>query len=105
MVYNHLGASGVPAMEAFGPYLTDKYTTPWGLAVNLDDAGSDPVREWILQSAERWIRDFHLDGLRLDAIHAIFDQSTEHLVAEVARRVHAVRWHALVIAESGLNDP
>ena len=71
VVYNHLGASGVQAMEAFGPYLTEKYATPWGKAINLDDRGSDPVREWILQSAEHWIRDFHVDGLRLDAIHAL----------------------------------
>ena len=77
-------------MEAFGPYLTDKYATPWGMAVNLDDAGSDPVREWILQSAEAWIRDFHLDGLRLDAIHALMDSSAEHIVAALARRVHAL---------------
>ena len=106
VVHNHLGASGVEAMEAFGPYLTDKYATPWGKAVNLDDAGSDPVREWILQSAERWIRDFHLDGLRLDAIHALMDSSPEHLVAALARRVHAMRpERAIVIAESGMNDP
>ena len=105
VVYNHLGASGVQAVEAFGPYLTDNYITPWGLAVNLDDEDSDPVREWILQSAERWIRDFHLDGLRLDAIHALFDSNPEHIVAAIARRVHAANPRALVIAESGLNDP
>jgi maltooligosyltrehalose trehalohydrolase len=73
VVYNHVGASGVKALEAFGPYLTDKYATPWGAAINLDDRDSDPVREWILQSAEQWIRDFHVDGLRLDAIHALYD--------------------------------
>jgi maltooligosyltrehalose trehalohydrolase len=105
VVYNHLGASGVDAMEAFGPYLTDRYRTPWGKAVNLDDAQSDPVREWILQSAERWIRDFHVDGLRLDAVHALVDSNPEHIVAAIARRVHAANPRALVIAESGLNDP
>jgi maltooligosyltrehalose trehalohydrolase len=105
VVYNHVGASGTPALEAFGPYFTDKYSTPWGSAINYDDAECDPVREWVLQSATGWIRDFHIDGLRLDAIHAIFDQSAEHIVAAVARRVHAVRDDALVIAESGLNDP
>ena len=105
IVPNHLGASGVQAMEAFGPYLTDKYATPWGKAVNLDDERSDPVREWICQAAEAWIRDFHLDGLRLDAIHALIDSNPEHVVAELARRVHAVNPAALVIAESGLNDP
>src|SRR5918999_850364 len=92
-------------MEAFGPYLTDKHATPWGRAINLDDARSDPVREWICQSAEGWVRDFHVDGLRLDAVHALRDSNPEHVVAAVARRVHAVDTRALVIAESGLNDP
>ncbi len=105
VVYNHVGASGAPALAAFGPYFTGKYETFWGRAMNYDDADSDPVREWVLQSAEGWIRDFHLDGLRLDAIHAISDDSPEHLVAAVARRAHAVRDGVLVIAESGLNDP
>jgi maltooligosyltrehalose trehalohydrolase len=105
LVLNHVGASGEKAMRAFGPYFTDRYSTFWGGAINYDDAWSGPVREWAAQATEMWIRDLHLDGLRLDAIHAIFDQSAEHLVAEVARRVHAQRWHALVIAESGLNDP
>jgi len=105
VVYNHVGASGTPALEAFGPYFTGKYSTPWGPAINYDDAECDPVREWVLQSATGWIRDFHIDGLRLDAIHAIFDQSAEHIVAAVARRVHAIRDDAFVIAESGLNDP
>ncbi|HEY2318260.1 MAG TPA: malto-oligosyltrehalose trehalohydrolase [Solirubrobacteraceae bacterium] len=105
VVYNHLGATGGGDMEAFGPYFTDKYSTPWGKAINYDDADSDPVREWVCQSAEGWVRDFGIDGLRLDAIHAIFDQSPEHLVAAVARRVHAVNPRHYVIAESGLNDP
>ena len=105
VVYNHIGASGVKALEAFGPYFTDKYETPWGRAINYDDADCDPVREWVLQSAEGWIRDFAIDGLRLDAIHAIFDSSPEHIVDAVARRVHAVDPGAFVIAESGLNDP
>jgi maltooligosyltrehalose trehalohydrolase len=105
VVYNHVGASGGGALAAFGPYFTAKYETPWGKAINYDDEYADPVREWVLQSAEGWIRDFGLDGLRLDAIHAIFDSSAEHLVEAVARRVHAVRPDALVIAESGLNDP
>jgi maltooligosyltrehalose trehalohydrolase len=105
VVYNHLGASGVKAMEAFGPYFTDTYETFWGKAINYDDAYSDPVREWVCQSAVQWIRDFNIDGLRLDAIHAIFDSRPEHIVAEVARRVHSERAGALVIAESGMNDP
>jgi maltooligosyltrehalose trehalohydrolase len=105
VVYNHVGASGNAALQAFGPYFTDKYGTPWGEAINYDDADCDPVREWVCQSAEAWIRDFGVDGLRLDAIHAIFDASPEHIVAEVSRRVHAIDPGALVIAESGLNDP
>jgi maltooligosyltrehalose trehalohydrolase len=105
VVYNHVGTSGVQALEAFGPYFTEKYETPWGRAINYDDAECDPVREWVLQSACGWVADFGIDGLRLDAIHAIFDSSAEHIVEAVARRVHAVRKDALVIAESGLNDP
>src|SRR3954463_8905003 len=105
VVYNHLGASGVKAMEAFGPYFTDKYETFWGKAINYDDECSDPVREWVCQSAVGWIRDFGIDGLRLDALHAIFDSRPEHIVAEVARRVHEANPRALAIAESGMNDP
>jgi maltooligosyltrehalose trehalohydrolase len=104
-VYNHVGASGEAALAAFGPYFTAKYATPWGRALNYDDANCDPVREWVCQSAEGWIRDVGIDGLRLDAIHAIVDASAEHIVAAVARRVHAVNPRAYVIAESGLNDP
>ena len=105
VVYNHVGASGTPALDAFGPYFTEKYETPWGRAVNYDDADCDGVREWVIQSAEGWVRDFGFDGLRLDAIWSIFDSSAEHIVAAVARRVHDINPSALVIAESGLNDP
>ena len=105
VVYNHVGTSGVKALDAFGPYFTTAYETPWGRALNFDQANCDPVREWVLQSATGWVRDFGVDGLRLDAIHAIFDSSPEHIVAAVARRVREVRKDALVIAESGLNDP
>jgi len=105
VVYNHVGASGVQALEAFGSYFTERYETPWGRAINYDDADCDPVREWVLQSACGWVAEFGIDGLRLDAIHAIFDSSAEHIVQAVARRVHGVRQDALVIAESGLNDP
>jgi maltooligosyltrehalose trehalohydrolase len=105
VVYNHVGASGAKALEAFGPYFTAKYETPWGKAINYDDEWSDPVREWVCQSAEYWIGEVGIDGLRLDAIHAIFDSSAEQIVAAVARRVHARKPGAYVIAESGLNDP
>jgi maltooligosyltrehalose trehalohydrolase len=105
VVYNHVGASGAQALEAFGPYFTAKYGTPWGKAINYDDEWSDPVREWVCQSAEYWVSEIGCDGLRLDAIHAIFDSSAEHIVAAIARRVHALEPGAYVIAESGLNDP
>ena len=105
VVYNHVGASGNQALAAFGPYFTERYSTFWGQAINYDDEHCDPVREWVLQSAEGWVRDFHVDGLRLDAIHAIFDQSAISILAAIAERVHAARPGALVIAESGLNDP
>jgi maltooligosyltrehalose trehalohydrolase len=105
VVHNHVGASGAGALEAFGPYFTDKHETFWGRGMNYDDRGADAVREWVLQSVEGWLRDFHLDGLRLDAVHAIADDSPEHLVAAVARRAHAARAGAVVIAESGMNDP
>jgi len=105
VVYNHVGASGNTALEAFGPYFTERYSTFWGNAINYDDAWSDPVREWVIQSAEGWVRDFHVDGLRLDAIHAIFDSGAKPIMAQLAERVQAARPGALVIAESGMNDP
>lgn len=105
VVHNHLGSTGAEQVAAFGPYFTDTYTTWWGSALNYDDAWSDPVREWVLQSVEWYLRDLHLDGLRLDAVHAIFDRGAEHLVAAVARRAHAARPGSIVIAESALNDP
>ena len=105
VVYNHVGASGNQALAAFGPYFTDRYSTFWGNAINYDDEHADPVREWVLQSAEGWMRDFHVDGLRLDAIHAIYDTGAVPIMAQLADRVHAARPGALVIAESGLNDP
>ena len=105
VVYNHVGVSGVQALEAFGPYFTSAYETLWGKAMNYDGADSGGVREWVLQSAEGWIRDFHFDGLRVDAIHAIIDGSAEHLVQALCARLHALDPRALVIAESGMNDP
>ncbi len=105
VVYNHLGASGVKAMEAFGPYFTDKHETFWGKAINFDDADCDPVREWAIQSACFWVGEMGVDGLRLDAIHAIKDAGAIHVLAELAARVHATNRRAVVIAESALNDP
>ena len=72
VVYNHLGPDGNYLAE-FGPYLTDRYVTPWGQALNLDGPDSDPVRAWVLDNVEQWLRDFHVDGLRLDAVHELHD--------------------------------
>jgi maltooligosyltrehalose trehalohydrolase len=104
-VYNHLGTSGTKAMTDFGPYFTDGHQTGWGKGLNYDAAKSDPVREWAIQNAEMWVRDYRIDGLRLDAVHAILDESPTHLVAELTARVHAIRQDATVIAESNANDP
>jgi len=98
VVYNHIGASGNDAYRAFGPYFTDRHSTFWGEAIDYTQAG---VREWALQGARGWVDDFHIDGLRLDAIHAIFDdESPTHIVAELKQRLP----EALVTVESGLND-
>ena len=105
VVYNHVGASGTRSLKAFGPYFTERYDTAWGKAINYDDAGSDGVREWAIQSACRWVGDYHLDGLRLDAVQAIFDSGPRHVLEELAARVHHTEPRALVIAESSLNDP
>jgi maltooligosyltrehalose trehalohydrolase len=108
VVYNHLGPSG-NYLQSFGPYFTDRHTTPWGPAVNLDDAGSPEVRRWICDNARRWFRDFHLDALRLDAVHALADDSPTHLLAQLSTETAALadkldRPLGLV-AESDLNDP
>jgi maltooligosyltrehalose trehalohydrolase len=105
VVYNHVGTSGIEALEAFGPYFTDAHETPWGPAINYDQPGCEPVREWVLQSARGWVRGFGIDGLRLDAIHAIVDSSPEHIVKAIARRVHGERNGSLVIGEIGMSDP
>ncbi|MFA9431752.1 MULTISPECIES: malto-oligosyltrehalose trehalohydrolase [unclassified Egicoccus] len=108
VVYNHFGPED-NHLPDFGPYLTDRYDTPWGQAVNVDGPHSDGVRRYFVENAVRWIREFHVDGLRLDAVHAILDQSAVHLLEEIAREVHAearrAGRHAFVIAESDLADP
>ena len=105
VVYNHVGASGAQGPGGLRPLLHRQARDVLGRGDQLRRRRRDPVREWVLQSAEGWIRDFHLDGLRLDAIHAIHDESARPIVGEVAARAHAARPGALVIAESGLNDP
>jgi maltooligosyltrehalose trehalohydrolase len=108
VVYNHLGPSG-NYLESFGPYFTDRHTTPWGPAVNLDDAGSPEVRRWICDNALRWFRDFHLDALRLDAVHALADDSPTHLLVQLSTETAALAAELGrplgLVAESDLNDP
>ena len=95
VVYNHVGP-GSELLEAFGPYFTDRYDTFWGAAIDYAERG---VREWAIQNAELWVRDYRIDGLRLDATHAIFDESEPHIMRELADRVRAAHPGALVIAE------
>jgi maltooligosyltrehalose trehalohydrolase len=106
-VYNHLGPDG-NYLDVFGPYFTGQHQTPWGAAVNLDDDGSAGVRRWIIDNAVRWFTDFHLDCLRLDAVHALVDDSPVHLLAElsgeVAELATALGRPLGLVAESDLND-
>jgi maltooligosyltrehalose trehalohydrolase len=107
VVYNHVGPGN--RLASFGPYFTDVYATPWGPAVNLDQAGSDEVRSFIVGNALTWLRDYHLDGLRLDAVHALQDHRALHILEELAVAVDglaAATGRSLVlVAESDLNNP
>jgi maltooligosyltrehalose trehalohydrolase len=89
VVYNHLGNEG-NYLRQFGPYFTAKHHTPWGEAVNYDDEGSHAVRRFVIGNALYWINEYHIDGLRLDAVQTIKDDSRKHIVAELAERVHAL---------------
>ncbi|MFI1962769.1 malto-oligosyltrehalose trehalohydrolase [Streptomyces pathocidini] len=108
VVHNHLGPSG-NHLPAFGPYFTQTHHTPWGAAVNLDAPGSDEVRAYLLGSALAWLRDYRLDGLRLDAVHALRDTRATHYLAELSSSVDALAAREgrplFLIAESDLNDP
>ena len=104
VVYNHLGPDGNYLAE-FGPYFTDVATTDWGPAVNLDGPGSDFVRGFVLDNAEQWVTGYGVDGLRLDAVQALFDRSSVHILEELAARVHAARPGSVVVAESDLRQP
>jgi maltooligosyltrehalose trehalohydrolase len=104
VVYNHLGPDGNYLAE-FGPYFTDRITTPWGEAVNLDGPGSDFVRGFVLDNAEQWVAGLGVDGLRLDAVHHLHDRSSVHILEALATRVHAVRPGSVVVAESDLHQP
>ncbi|MCU1499661.1 MAG: treZ [Acidimicrobiales bacterium] len=105
VVYNHIGPTGDQVYDAHGPFFTDRHHTPWGQAINVDGPGSGAVRETIFQNALWWVGEIGVDGLRVDACHAIVDQSARHLLAELTARVRAVHNGALLVAESGLNDP
>jgi maltooligosyltrehalose trehalohydrolase len=107
-VYNHLGPSGNYLGE-FGPYFTDAYQTPWGPALNYSREQSDEVRRWAIDNALMWLRDFHVDGLRLDAVHEIIDTRATHLLEELVTEVDALAAFVgrplFLIAETDLNDP
>jgi maltooligosyltrehalose trehalohydrolase len=107
VVYNHAGHGN--QLAAFGPYFTDAHVTPWGPAVNLDQPGSDEVRAFLIGNALMWLRDFHLDGLRLDAVHAFEDHRALHFLEELTSEVQALAARLnrdlVLIAESDLNDP
>ena len=108
VVHNHLGPSG-NYLPNFGPYLSDAEGNTWGASVNLDGQESDEVRRFIIDSALMWLRDYHVDGLRLDAVHALKDHSAVHLLEQLAGEVAvlsaAVGRPLTLIAESDLNDP
>ena len=107
VVYNHFGPEGNYAAN-FGPYFSEIYSTPWGHPINFDGKYSDGVRNYFIQNALMWVRDFHFDGLRIDAIHSIFDFSAKHILQEIAEKTDELtketgrEYH--LIAESHLND-
>ena len=108
VVYNHLGPEG-NYLERFGPYFTDAYHTPWGRAMNYDGRGSDEVRRWARDNALHWISEYHVDGLRLDAVHGIFDFGAVAFLEELSDAVHTLGRQldrkVQLLAESDLNDP
>jgi maltooligosyltrehalose trehalohydrolase len=108
VVYNHVGPVGNYLPE-FGPYFSPRHQTNWGDGVNFDGPGSDEVRRFVIDNAVMWLRDYHCDGLRLDAVHAIADDSATHileaLATEVAELAGQVRRSLFLVAESDLNDP
>ncbi len=107
VVYNHLGPEG-NYLSQFGPYFTDKYKTPWGEAINFDDAYSDPVRHYFICNALFWFEQYHIDALRLDALHAVFDMSAKPFLRELAEHVNDFSNRRgrkyYLIGESDLND-
>ena len=108
VVYNHFGPTGNYTGQ-FGPYVTEKHKTPWGDAVNFEDEGSDQVRRFFCDNALMWMRDYHIDGLRLDAIHEFMDRSAVHFLEQLSAEVETLgatlQRKLILIAESDLNDP
>ena len=108
VVYNHFGPEGNYTGK-YGPYTTDHYRTPWGSAINFDDAYSDGVRNYFIENALMWLRDYHIDALRLDAVHAIYDFGAKHFLLALSEAVADLADSrpspAYLIAESDLNDP
>ncbi|MGC1308512.1 MAG: malto-oligosyltrehalose trehalohydrolase [Phormidesmis sp.] len=108
VVYNHFGPEGNYTGK-FGPYTTDHYRTPWGNAINFDDSYSDGVRRYFTENAISWLRDYHIDALRLDAVHAIYDFGARHFLQSLSEAVATFAESrtppAYLIAESDLNDP
>jgi maltooligosyltrehalose trehalohydrolase len=107
VVYNHLGPEG-SYQGSFGHYFTDRYHTPWGDGINFDGPWSDAVRQYVLENARMWVRDFRVDGLRLDAVHAMYDFGARHILAELQENVQQIANEqgrtVHVIAESHQND-
>ncbi len=107
VVYNHLGPEG-NYLNEFGYYFTDHYRTPWGQAINYDGPSSDEVRHYVISNAVYWVTEYHIDSLRLDAIHGIVDCSATHVLRDLAAAVHAqanrLGRNIVVVAESDLND-
>lgn len=107
VIYNHLGPEG-NYLRDFGPYFTDRYETPWGEALNYDGPDSEHVRQFVLNNVRYWLREFHLDGLRLDAVHAVYDASPVHILADIQKSAADVaaeqNREIQIIAESNLND-
>ena len=108
VVYNHFGPAG-NYTQNFGPYYTARHHTPWGAAINLEEGGSDQVRRYFIDNALMWLRDYHFDGLRLDAVHELIDRSAMHFLEQLSREVEdlsaSLGRTLFLIGETDLNDP
>lgn len=104
VVYNHLGPEG-NYFSQYGPWFTDKFRTPWGTAINFDDAWCDGVRAYFIQNALMWLEEFHIDGLRLDAVHAIWDCGARHFLEELSAAVDHLPKQKILIGEVDYNSP